>query len=486
MKKTLLFISLLLTMSTASMAQVDTIDIGERVPNFYYWDTNWWDHYYLNYTSPSNHSFLLNDSIVYLDTVNFLWGSRRSNCKLENARYIYTDVPLTVIGIAGLVTITNRMPADSLKFPEYFRLYEVGDKTNNDSMILLAETRWDNNPVRRLMIAEIKYDYARTRKDFLPLYEAYFDTAIVVNDSFYISCTSNNSFRYADEDSTEYYEPLCDCYLKYLAIHDNYPKAGITFTGALLEDQEFMHPKPPLTKVRAHFFDSIAAPYFVLNNIDQHYTDTNWHTTDLMAFINIFPIFDTCTHCNPGNDTCIAPSDLRASVSQYDTGSTTLTWGYIDRAINYEVSLCKDSCLPDNGTILQSATTFLNIENLDTAQWYTVWVRSVCENDKTSPWSDSVRFYIPGKASQGTEDIQSTLDRFTILMPNPASDIVTVLSSFTILSIDIFTLNGQSVAHQGKINAITTAFPLDNLPKGTYIVRIVTPHGTSHKKLVIN
>lgn len=29
---------------------------------------------------------------------------------------------------------------------------------------------------------------------------------------------------------------------------------------------------------------------------------------------------------------------------------------------------CKDSCLPDNGTILQSATTFLNIENLDTAQ----------------------------------------------------------------------------------------------------------------------
>ncbi len=471
-------------MSTASMAQVDTIDIGERVPNYYYWDTNWWDYYYFNYSS--NYPYYHNGPLDY-DTISFYDSHKNPDCKLEEARYFFTEKDLRIIGVAGMTSITIDRPSDTLLYPEYYRIYKPGSKENNDTMLLIAEARWDTSRISYFMISESWYDYYETKRSYYPIHEAYFDTPIVIHDSFYVSCTHNNSFYYPEEDSVEVYVSIFDTIIKILRKHDNEPRCGQISTVADGYDVDFVHPNPPRVKYRAHYLNPITVPCYIAYVDDGCYSDTNWHTkNNRNGFTNIFPIFDTCTHCNPGNDTCIAPSDLRTSVSQYDTGSTTLTWGYIDRAINYEVSLCKDSCQPDNGTILQSATTFLNIENLDTAQWYTVWVRTVCENDKTSPWSDSVRFYIPGKASQGTEDIQSTLDRFTILMPNPASDIVTVLSSFTILSIDIFTLNGQSVAHQSKVNAITTAFPLDNLPKGTYIVRIVTPHGTSHKKLVIN
>ena len=50
MKKMLIITAALIAIAANATAQIDTLWVGDRVPNYYYWDTNWWDYYYLNYT----------------------------------------------------------------------------------------------------------------------------------------------------------------------------------------------------------------------------------------------------------------------------------------------------------------------------------------------------------------------------------------------------------------------------------------------------
>ena len=69
-------------------------------------------------------------------------------------------------------------------------------------------------------------------------------------------------------------------------------------------------------------------------------------------------------------------------------------------------------------------------------------------------------------------------------MPNPASDNVTVMSSFRIDRIEVYSLTGQRVMQQ-KVGALSTQIDLSGLPKGTYIVRTYTNHGISNKRLVV-
>ena len=83
MKKAL-FIFALLSAGFCTNAQMDTLFLGDRDPKYYYWDTNWWDHYALNYTD-KNYTW-------YSETMFFY------RCKPEYARYCYIDTSLRVIG----------------------------------------------------------------------------------------------------------------------------------------------------------------------------------------------------------------------------------------------------------------------------------------------------------------------------------------------------------------------------------------------------
>lgn len=71
-------------------------------------------------------------------------------------------------------------------------------------------------------------------------------------------------------------------------------------------------------------------------------------------------------------------------------------------------------------------------------------------------------------------------------MPNPASSQVTVLSSFRLLTVELFSLNGQLITRKGVHNSITTTLPLGTTPKGTYLMRIKTSNGTTYKKLIVD
>ena len=74
--------------------------------------------------------------------------------------------------------------------------------------------------------------------------------------------------------------------------------------------------------------------------------------------------------------------------------------------------------------------------------------------------------------------------RNTYMMPNPASDQVTVMSSFRIERIEIYTLTGQRVMLE-KVGGLSSQVDISSLAKGTYIVRIHTNRGVSSKRLVV-
>ena len=201
----------------------------------------------------------------------------------------------------------------------------------------------------------------------------------------------------------------------------------------------------------------------------------------------IFPIFDTTYNRTPHTtaDSCPVPQQLRAYVSAYNTGNAYLYWDNNNTVSQWQVSLCSDGCTADHGETTTVNTSFIDIDELDTARWYTAWVRAVCDSAKLSDWSDSVRFYIPGPNQQGTEAITTVTDRFTILSPNPANSDITIISSFILRSVEVFALNGKLVAQQNVTNRITTRIPIDHLTAGTYIVRINTTNGTAYKRLIV-
>ena len=92
MKKALMILALMAT-GMCARAQVDTLRIGDREPTYYYWDTNWWDHYFINYPGANQ---------IYWYSVGAL---SHAYCKAEVARYCYSDQPLRVIGIAVAASI---------------------------------------------------------------------------------------------------------------------------------------------------------------------------------------------------------------------------------------------------------------------------------------------------------------------------------------------------------------------------------------------
>ena len=76
------------------------------------------------------------------------------------------------------------------------------------------------------------------------------------------------------------------------------------------------------------------------------------------------------------------------------------------------------------------------------------------------------------------------VDRYSNVYPNPASDIVTVQSSFKVKEIEIHNALGQVVLRkQGSQNIET--IDVSNLQSGTYIVRIKTQRGFANKKIFI-
>ena len=463
MKKTFIILALLATAMCAS-AQIDTLRLGNHNPVYYYSNAPWWDEYALN--DPVGKTGEWHDG-----------GMHFASCQAEYARYCYTDTSLRIIGIAaGMKKRINwtkydegRVP-DSVVYkkalPEYFRLFEV-DSTG-DSMHLMAQGQWTVYDTPALVMqSSVEPHY---EPNFVNVYEVYFDEPVTVYDSFYVGVTGNNKW--------------VPPYYAWNTWGNSYPY--VTFAGTHYCFDNYadnVKPQPTHYKCKLHFFNYA--------NYDYHYnvTDTNWHTRnkiDILAdwtnnvYMFIFPIIDT-------SHELVCQQSRNLTLAYRNGGIVTLVWEGGYNAQQWELSMCNDDCAPDSGTITQWTSRLATVAGLEKGTWYTAWVRSVCDSVHISDWCDSIRFYIPDDDPNDPDDpesIETTADRYTYLMPNPASETVTVASSFRIAEVELFSLDGRSLL-RSKVDAMSTTLNLDALAAGTYIVRIATNGGTTYKKLVV-
>ncbi|MCR4828857.1 MAG: T9SS type A sorting domain-containing protein [Bacteroidales bacterium] len=479
MKRTLLLLAFMAA-CMAGKAQVDTLFVGDRNPVYYYWDTNWWDHYY---------------NMNFDGYEEWYQSSCHNNdgCMPEFARYCYVDTSLRVIGIAAAVHVAIRKtdsatieggayyPGDDYFFdrmvPEYVRLYEVDSL--GDEMHLMAQSEWTVKQTPKYYIQSAwdpNSPYPQSQRQFRKLYEMYFDSVVTVYDSFYVSMTENNlripaNFHYMFGAPTDGFA--------YATLCTTYPYQWM---------DPIVWPKPNHYKRKLHWFDS--------QNYDDRYeiTDTNWHTLHTTSnsgidpvtqsvppwthYMYLFPIIDTSTGL-----ACQLSHDLMLAYQSEDTATLAWEGGY--NAQLWELSLCPDSCAPDDGSITQWSTRIATVTGLERGTWYTAWVRSVCDSASVSEWSDSLRFFVPEDADDPEDPIgiEGTVDFYTYLMPNPASGSVTVASSFSIGEVELFSLDGRRLLRK-RVDGLSATLDISTLPAGIYIVRIATGAGTTYKKLI--
>ena len=177
-------------------------------------------------------------------------------------------------------------------------------------------------------------------------------------------------------------------------------------------------------------------------------------------------------------DTCDAPTWLH--VTALDSAMATLAWDSSDaQAWEVEMGLTELGMMGGQTTTL--LTNSIQKSGLYCDAWYWARVRAQCDTDFWSEWTDTIHFYVP---MHHPEEILNPIEQSTYLMPNPAREEVTVMSSFRVKAVELYGSDGK-LLQQKEVNAVGTTLDLKGLPAGIYFVRVVTTAGMTTKRLVI-
>ena len=385
------------------------------------------------------------------------------------AKPFYVEDSLTVIGIASggvrLVSYVPEMPDDTLA--EYFQLYEATDT----SYVKVAEVRWDTLSLTDKCFEFIFHEEQGSGiRDYacIPVYEAYFESSVVVRDSFYVAFTQYNNGQWLELNSSG----------SYYVYNTKPTKVDV---GAIILPKP-IDPKliPCMPHVKVKFLP-IEGDYYQTR---YPWIDTTiWYTGyDPEEYQPIFPIFDTTGYYRA--DTCADVTNF--AVLGTDSISALLSWDSIGNSIGWELAYGPMGTLPDEANILEMSSTVYRLSDLDSGTWYVAYVRAKCNNGGYSNWSNGVEFYITGDTVSSPISIQTTLlEKYTHLMPNPANDVLTIFSSFSMKRIEVYSMNGVMVESM-DCEGVSTQLTVADYPKGVYIVKLYTPKGVATKKLVVN
>ena len=168
--------------------------------------------------------------------------------------------------------------------------------------------------------------------------------------------------------------------------------------------------------------------------------------------------------------------------------SVMLEW-YGGNATQWEVEYAEA-----DGMTAYTVTTNNNrvtLTGLRPTTTYLAHVRAWCTRDSEyGEWSPSIEARTTAHQPdtdtvQGPDTVSiDAVGFFTRLMPNPASGIVTVQSSYSLNHVAVYDVQGHLVLEQ-KAAGNAATFDVGRLSKGVYVVSVRTAAGTTTKRLVV-
>ena len=393
----------------------------------------------------------------------------------------FTATPLQVVGMAACIYYDLLQGASH---PEYFYLFDNGAS----GPVFLDSTHVDfqeGTPHRYLHLNISTHDNYTYPTDSCcrvspqsrvhNLYEGYFNSPVTVLDTFYVGWSYNNRTRH-------------HTYVNYECV------------GAGLAVQ----PLEPCNDMDTFYHDPYEmywGPCF-FPWIDYYYcSDTNaivnpggtytWTHIQDRCFPLIYPLIQIDTTVPPAF-LCEPVQNLQATVLDTGSGCVFFSW---DDFLHY--TYCElQYYAPRNGIAstvdtIVSGANILHLCGLDTMLAYYVRARAFCDTSKIeTDWSNWVPFSFPHtdpptppEPPQGIAE-PSVLDRFTHLLPNPASDRVTVMSELGLHRIEVYNARGILV-YSEPVGYSQATIDLRGWPAGQYMMSIETRRGKTTKRLVV-
>ena len=379
-----------------------------------------------------------------------------------------TDRPIKIVGIAACAFIGpvwgNRIsPENTLdttaagRITDSLKLYKLTPYGPDE----IASGPWRmENPHRNIVLPPyLPLRYCESKPgEGLPipvssLYEVMFDKPQVVVDSFVVAGTEKNNKSVVIADNPAHPK----CYWQHP------PTYYYVLTG--------WDTVPDTVRVNWVWTEYYREWARCPNSLFLQTPAFGWPRMFPLIYPIIEPDFDTVL--------CDAVSDVR----QADATDTTLTlmWNGGNN-VEWEVEYFE----MNTPTVLRVTTTvpMVTLTGLRERTNYYVRVRGMCEWDtEYGEWSGWLDVFTRVHHDDPPQSI-SNLERFTQMMPNPAREQVTVLSSYRLSRVVVYDLGGRAVLEQ-EDDGLATTLDVSGLAKGVYVVAIHTPAGIATKRLVV-
>ena len=390
-----------------------------------------------------------------------------------------TSDTLKIIGIASTMAYLNM---SDLTHP-----YEECDTTMDTAMYYTLFAATPNGPVelakacwtadyntcpKRYMALPYTYSYGEGSyycKDTLhPTYniaslrEYYFNSPVIVTDSFYLGL--EHLYRRTDniDESTR-------------NIYDQYSTVHVYRNGALhqyLPTAECTQKIPP----QRIMYRRRPAP---------HVSDTSWkYTTETDIYQLVFPIIEVDTVGMPYDTslfTCPVP-ETPTLISRGDYWAR-ISWDDHDGNSNWMVSVVAAGGNPDNGRQIHATESPLYIYGLSPDTTYDIRVKGWCSKpmyEGWGDWSDPLTLdTVP--APQG---IAAPANEKVTLSPNPARGTVTVTTESPQGTLAVVDMQGRQLLSM-PLAGTETVVDIHTLAPGTYVVTLNTPQGHSSLQLTV-
>ena len=290
-------------------------------------------------------------------------------------------------------------------------------------------------------------------EDTVKAYEFYFDTSVIVSDTFLIGIHTlgvdgqQHPHEYDNIDSSGYV---------YFALTQNSC------------DPKFIRP-----------------PWYFIN--DKQIMPDNEPN---YAWGGLFPILHP--QCNPDTVSCPVVEQLRADT--VDSLHVRFSWLPTDsRQQRYQISIGPQGTPPDENRIFDiDSNPYTHRDNWDTSIVYAAYVRAQClvpcyahDSLYWSDWSQPALFTFRRPDPIGIDSPDSRA-LFTI-QPNPASESVTLTLATPTQAPSAVTLL-DAAGHtllQTSFSGTTTTIDTRSLSAGTYFITLSTPETTATRKLII-